>query len=291
MNVWYTPKLLGPPQVRSPSAHKPKEVVASWLRLAPDLRILEPTPVTRDQLMLAHDPAYVDGVLSGRIRNGFGNTSPEVAASLPWTSGAMLSAARDALANKSCAIAPVSGFHHACWKSAGGFCTFNGLIVAARVLLEEGAARRIGILDADTHYGDGTDDILTHLGETRIEHYTVGEHYTEPGQAAAFFRELPRILARFRDCDLLLYQAGADPHIDDPLGGWLDDEQLARRDREVFRHCRAEGLPIAWNLAGGYQEPLRKVLDVHDRTLIESLDRWPYTSQAPWERPKITGST
>ena len=54
-------------------------------------------------------------------------------------------------------------------------------------------------------------------------------------------------------CSVLLYQAGADPHIDDPLGGALTSSQLARRDTIVFDGCRVLGLPIAWNLAGGYQ--------------------------------------
>ena len=37
------------------------------------------------------------------------------------------------------------------------------------------------------------------------------------------------------------------------------------------RALRAAGLPIAWNLAGGYQQPLRKVLDIHDHTLRECM--------------------
>jgi acetoin utilization deacetylase AcuC-like enzyme len=66
---------------------------------------------------------------------------------------------------------------------------------------------------------------------------------------------------------VILYQAGADPHVDDPLGGWLTTEQLAQRDRIVFETARAMQVPIAWNLAGGYQRPLRNVLDIHDNTL------------------------
>ena len=64
-----------------------------------------------------------------------------------------------------------------------------------------------------------------------------------------------------------MYQAGADPHVDDPLGGWLTTEQLAERDHIVFESARDLGIPVAWNLAGGYQNPLRKVLDIHDNTL------------------------
>ena len=61
------------------------------------------------------------------------------------------------------------------------------------------------------------------------------------------------------------------PILGPTLGGWLTDEQLAMRDRIVFEHCASRQLPVAWNLAGGYQEPLRKVLDIHDRTLRECL--------------------
>jgi hypothetical protein len=99
-------------------------------RRFPVLSVVEPQPVSVDQLCLAHDPHYVRGVLSLRLANGFGNHLPEVAQSLPWTSGAMLGAARWAL-NEGCAVAPVAGFHHACHDHGGGYCTFNGLMVAA----------------------------------------------------------------------------------------------------------------------------------------------------------------
>lgn len=271
MNVYYTPKMLGPAHAVSPSAYKPAEVVASWLRIAPGLDVIEPEPVTVAQFCLAHDLRFVADVLACRRNNGFGNTSPEIASGLPYTSGSLLAGAREALRNGRVAIAPCAGFHHATFDCAADFCTFNGLMVAARVLLSEGEARRVGILDADMHYGDGTDAIIERTGEQRVVHFSVGEHYWEPGDATPFFDRLPDILAKFDGCDQLIYQAGADPHVDDPLGGWLTTEQLRQRDRIVFEHCAARRLPIVWNLAGGYQKPLRKVLDVHDNTLRECL--------------------
>ncbi len=70
---------------------------------------------------------------------------------------------------------------------------------------------------------------------------------------------------------MLLYQAGADPHVDDPLGGFLTTDELARRDAIVFGEARALGLPVAWNLAGGYQRDARggiePVLQIHENTL------------------------
>lgn len=259
----------------SPSAGKPREVVESWKAMNASLAFKAFDPVTREQLALAHSREFVDGVLEGRIPNGFDNRLMAVANTLPWTSGAMLAAAREALANGQVAVAPVSGFHHASYAQASGYCTFNGLVVAARVLLAEGRARRVGILDCDMHYGDGTEQIMDYLGlHASIKHFTAGAEFDRPEQAKRFLQALPEVVRGFQGCDVVLYQAGADPHVDDPLGGWLTDAQLAHRDFLVFEHCRKLGLPVAWNLAGGYQTPLRRVLNIHDATLQMCLSTY-----------------
>ena len=265
--MFYTPKMLADAESFSPSASKPKHVLASWRRLGIPISVIEPDPVTHAELCLAHDKGFVERVLSAKDRNGFGNRSPQVAASLPYTSGAMLAAARETLRNRAVAVAPCSGFHHARFGAPDGFCTFNGLVVAAQVLKIGGEARRIGILDFDQHYGDGTDDIIEHLGLRYIEHYSAGQHWCSPEKAEEFLSAIPSIVERMADCSLILYQAGADPHVDDELGGWLTTKQLAERDRIVFEAAKKARVPLAWNLAGGYQKPLRKVLDIHDNTL------------------------
>ncbi|MCE9639704.1 MAG: histone deacetylase [Betaproteobacteria bacterium] len=255
----------------SPSAAKPRAVVASWRDAGFPIDIIDFKPVGAQEFSLAHDSKFVAGVLSGQIANGFGDESPAVAATLGYTSGAMLAAARAALDNRQVAVAPCSGFHHAGYRNAGGFCTFNGLIVAAQVLKREGRVNRIGILDFDQHWGDGTEDIIHELGLAWINHFSAGKSYHSPARAEEFLRLIPRRVEDMSDCDVILYQAGADPHIDDPLGGWLTNEQLAQRDRLVFEHAKRCGIPVAWNLAGGYQTPLRKVLDIHDNTMRECV--------------------
>ncbi len=266
--VFYDERMVANAQSYSPSAGKPREVVDSWRRMRAPLEFKPFEAASREQLALAHSRPFVNGVLEGRIANGFGNLLPEVAQALPWTSGAMLAAAREALSNQQVAVAPVSGFHHAKFDEAAGYCTFNGLIVAARALLTEGRVKRVGILDCDMHYGDGTAQIIRFLGlGNDIKQFSAGADFERPEQAAPFLAELPEIVRSFRDCELLLYQAGADPHIKDPLGGWLTNAQLAHRDFLVFDTCRKLGLPVAWNLAGGYQIPLRRVLDIHDATM------------------------
>jgi acetoin utilization deacetylase AcuC-like enzyme len=69
--------------------------------------------------------------------------------------------------------------------------------------------------------------------------------------------------------DILLYQAGADPLRDDPYSPLdLSHEDLMERDRMVFEFSKANNLPVAWVLAGGYSKDIRKVVDVHVNTSI-----------------------
>ena len=246
----------------SPSSKKPALAVESWKELNVPITIIAPPAVTIEQLSLAHDGDYVKGVLNRTKSNGFGNRLPDVVAALPFTSGAMLAAAREAISNGLVAVAPVSGFHHAGYFDGGGFCTFNGLMVTAMML-----DCKVGILDFDQHYGNGTDDIIRHLKLDTVLHYTSGNKYHNESQAESFLARIPELMERFAKCEVILYQAGADPHINDPLGGWLTTEQMAERDLLVFQTAKSMGIPIAWNLAGGYQEDIRNVLDIHDNTM------------------------
>ena len=269
--VFFVPDMVAHTTSFSPSSGKPEAVVRDWIAAGLPIEVRDFPAVTRKDLYRAHDAAYVDGVLDLKIDNGFGNRSAQVAQTLPLTSGAMLAAAREALASGRVAVAPVSGFHHAGFDSGSGYCTFNGLVVTALALRAAGLADRVGILDLDQHWGNGTAEIIELLALDFIEHYSAGNEYWQSRQSAAFLRRLPGIVKRFRRCDVLLYQAGADPHIDDPLGGWLTTQQLARRDLIVFDTARQMALPVAWNLAGGYQRDrsgrIEPVLRIHRNTM------------------------
>ena len=69
-----------------------------------------------------------------------------------------------------------------------------------------------------------------------------------------------------------MYQAGADPHVNDPLGGDLTTEQMLERDRIVFKFAKNNNIPIVWNLAGGYQKDFSKVLEIHENTLKACIE-------------------
>ena len=181
-----------------------------------------------------------------------------------------MSAGLHAIKTGESCCSPTSGFHHAGWGFGGGFCTFNGLMTAA-IKLKHFGAGRIGILDLDQHYGDGTQDIIDKLKISYVEHWSLGNSGVQPGKSAVEFIEglFEMVTENFRDCDILLYQAGVDCHIRDPLGGRFDSKQLRKRDRAVFEACKTMGVPVVWNLSGGYSSPIKKVLDLHDLTALE----------------------
>jgi acetoin utilization deacetylase AcuC-like enzyme len=262
----------------SPSAGKPAVVVEEWQRRGYDFSIEPVTPVSRDDFVLVHDRKHVNEILDCKRVNGFNNKSPEVAASLHWTTGSLLSAAEHALTSGVNTCSPTSGFHHAQSWQVAGFCTFNGLMVTAMKLLDRlPANQKFGILDIDMHYGDGTAQIIKCHKVEHVRHYTFGgaeplSEFWKGGPAAdEWVAKLPGIVEAFADCAVVIYQAGADPHMEDPFGGALTNEQLRERDRIVFTTLKRLGVPVAWNLAGGYQQPLQKVLDIHNATMEECL--------------------
>lgn len=269
--VFYSSAMLADSESFSPSAFKPAAVVSSWCGIDSRVDLREFAPATEEMLSRTHAADFVRGVLNATHQNGFGNRSPAVAQSLPYTTGSLLAGAREALRNQQVAVSPTSGFHHAGYDAPSGFCTFNGLVVTAQALHHEGSARTVGILDFDMHYGNGTDELIAHHGLDWIVHYTAGRDFFRAAQAEGFLEAMPELMRRFESCDVLLYQAGADPHIEDPLGGWLTTAQLARRDQLVFEQAQRLEVPVVWNLAGGYQSPLSKVIEIHDNTLRACL--------------------
>jgi acetoin utilization deacetylase AcuC-like enzyme len=270
------------------------QLVADAVRAAGLGRIEEPAPLGEDALKLVHTAAYVDAVRTGEPRALAESQkfpwSPALYPSVRLTNGAVVAAARRALAG-GVAAALASGFHHAHADHGEGFCTFNGLVVAADLLHREGAAERVAVLDLDLHYGNGTASLCAerpylyacsiygndYEGNQPFKDVSVKRHrdganhrsYALPNGSgrAAMLEELEEgtnaLLAWGRP-DLLLYQAGADPYREDPYSPLLlDHEDLRERDRWVFAWAQRHGLPIAWVLAGGYTPDVSKVVRVH----------------------------
>lgn len=272
MKVFYKPEMVAFTSSYSPSASKPKWVVEDWLNdPLIECEIVSFEPATRNQLCLAHDPAFVEGVLSCEIDNGFGNCDPTVAASLPFTTGSMIAAATYAVENGEVVCSPSGGHHHSRHSSCGGYCSFNGILVTALVLKKMGLVDRVSIIDADRHWADGGTQIINHLGLDWVEHHSQGRFFNSRADClnGRFTRWLNRAIDRSLSCDLVLVQLGADPHVLDPLGGLQTTPEMAARDRLIFE--RLGHLPLCWCLGGGYQttegstpaERLEPVLRLH----------------------------
>lgn len=263
----------------SPSAGKPgrfAQLILSRDRYAYLHEMGVVHPVSKDDLKRVHSPDYVDRVFAGQEPNGFGNTDPRVPEACLWTIGSMVGAVKAAAlqATGFPVCSPSSGFHHAGYADGGGFCTFNGLAVAAQLYLDKNPGHKVGIIDCDVHYGDGTADILSKVPElgARVVHHTSGRYFHEDADRLEFFHWLHESIDDINDqgCNVVIYQAGGDMHQDDPLGGFLDDDDMALRDRLVFTRVRAG---VAWNLAGGYRKPKGDhwpVLETHRRTWLEA---------------------
>ena len=263
----------------SPSAGKPAKFMETLQSQAICHDIMPVTPATREDLYLVHDRQYVDEVFSGVQNNGFENNDPRVPQACLWTVGSMVSAVAYAPRALGPVCSPTSGFHHAGYRWGGGYCTFNGLTVAAAKFILANQQAKVGILDLDWHYGDGTDNILKNKPALakRVLNLSSGKYFFDSSDDVsdfwAWLKGAILELNRF-DCDVVIYQAGADMHIKDPLGGLLNDAEMARRDRIVFREINAS---LVFNLAGGYRGDKNTdglgnpVLRTHLNTVLEAI--------------------
>jgi acetoin utilization deacetylase AcuC-like enzyme len=255
------------------------------LRLSPNA-LLSATELER-----VHDPAYVAAVRTGEPRalaqsQGF-DWDPELWTMVRASNGGAVAAARAAL-NSGRAGALASGLHHARRSHGAGFCTFNGLALAALAALDAGA-KRVLILDLDAHCGGGTDELVGRHPSIRIADIAVdsfdrydpapGNTLELVGDATTYLPTLRRrheVLAS-EDFGLVLYNAGMDPHQHCPVGGLagIDELVLAQRERIVFEWCRQRKLPVAFVLAGGYIGPKLsqdKLVALHRMTLSAAVN-------------------
>lgn len=258
-----------------------------------------PDPMPREWLEAVHCPDYVDQVFRAEVprdkerRIGFPVT-PAITSRVRHTNGGTWLAARLAMRHGYAANS-AAGSHHALHDTGAGYCVFNDLAVAANRLIAERHAGRVLIVDLDVHQGDGTasltagrEDIFT-LSLHAEKNFPVRKARSsrdvglpdgvdDDGYMAALTRHLPEVLADFAP-DVVLYQAGVDPHAEDKLGRLaLSDAGLALRDRFVVASCRGRGLPVASALGGGYGDDPRVVAARHAASMLAMADengRWP----------------
>ncbi|MEF2552892.1 histone deacetylase [Aurantimonas sp. A2-1-M11] len=244
----------------------------------------QPVPAPAAWLRLAHDPLYVDQVLFSAVPAamekaiGF-RVDEKVALRSRCATGGTVLTARMALA-EGLACNTAGGSHHAARAGGAGFSVFNDVAVAASLLLADGDAGRVLVVDCDVHQGDGTARIFA--TEPRVftlslhgaRNYPVRKASSDldvalpdnTGDAeylAALRPALAAAIDRSRP-DIVFYNAGVDPHEDDRLGRLaLSEAGLAERDRTVIGTCRDRAIPVACVIGGGYLTDIERLARRH----------------------------
>ncbi|MEM6349532.1 MAG: histone deacetylase [Cyanobacteria bacterium P01_D01_bin.14] len=247
-------------------------------------QIYPPGIPPQNWLELVHTPNYVSayqqGTLDPRAQRRIG---------LPWSPGLVqrtctavggtILTAKLALQN-GIACNTAGGTHHAFPDYGSGFCIFNDLAIAARVLKRQGLVERILVLDLDVHQGDGTawifqDDpsvftfsmhcAINFPGRKQVSDLDIplAEGLEDDGYLRQLTAHLPDLLSQVRP-DLVLYDAGADIHKDDRLGKLaISNTGLFQRDWYVFDTCLRAGYPVACVIGGGYGDDMAALIYRH----------------------------
>jgi acetoin utilization deacetylase AcuC-like enzyme len=251
-----------------------------------------PEPALRASLVRVHTPDYLEKVMTGRFL-----PADEARLELPFSTelreafllscGGTTLAGRLALANGRAAAHIGGGFHHGFADHGEGFCLLNDVAVGVQELRTEGRIRRVSVVDLDLHHGNGTAAIFR--DEPDVFTFSMHEEQNYPlvkppgdldvglefgvgdeGYLALLEEALPRVLDDHRP-ELVYYLAGADPFVEDQLGGLrLTLEGLRARDRLVLGMCRDREIPVATLTAGGYARRLADTVEIHCNTIREA---------------------
>ena len=232
-----------------------------------------PLPVPRRWLELVHQRAYHEAFARDRLdrqaqrRIGLPATTPLVRRTWIAVGGTLLTARLALRHGLACHLA--GGTHHAFPDFGSGFCIFNDLAVCARVLIEQDGLQRVLVVDLDVHQGDAT--ALIFSGDERVFTFSAHAATNFPSRKQVSDLDLslpdgledrdylqtvgdhlPELLDRQRP-QLVLYNAGVDPHRDDRLGRLcLTNLGLLQRDHLVLDACLRRGIPVASVIGGGY---------------------------------------
>jgi acetoin utilization deacetylase AcuC-like enzyme len=243
-----------------------------------------PQPPPRAWVELVHTPEYVsaycDGTLDAKAQRRIGLPwSPALVTRTRTALGGTILAAQLALQH-GLACNTAGGTHHAFPNYGSGFCIFNDLAIAARVVQTLGLAQQILIVDLDVHQGDGTalifqDDpsVFTFSMHCDINFPSTKQisdldvplpvGMEDDAYLQTLAKYLPDLLTQVQP-DLVLYDAGVDPHLGDRLGKLaLTDTGLYRREMQVLTTCLAQGYPVACVIGGGYADDMPALVYRH----------------------------
>ena len=267
------------------------------------LVMMEAPAATDGELALAHAPAYISAVVEGQL-----SAAAQREIGFPWSAfmversrrsvGATIAAARAAL-HEGVAANLAGGTHHASADKGAGYCVFNDIAVAARLMQAEChrtrlSLLRVAVIDLDVHQGNGTAAIFS--DDPTV--FTLSMHgarnfpfrkersdldvdlpdgCTDAPYLAALDNALAELWRRHERAapGLIFYLAGADPHEGDRLGRLnLSTAGLAERDRRVLAAARERCIPVAISMGGGYGRVIEDTVAVQFGTFVQARNSW-----------------
>lgn len=246
-----------------------------------------PEPLSEDTLLLTHTPGYWQKLKRGTLSRkeiraiGFPMSEKLVQRGLHISNGTIQCALFAQQYGVSLNIA--GGTHHAFTDRGEGFCLLNDIAIAANYLLQNGLAKKILIIDLDVHQGNGTAEIFAK--EERVFTFSMhgAKNYparkeqsdldialpdkTEDGPYLKSLRNtLPRLFEMVQP-DFAFYLSGVDVLETDKLGRLsLSLDGCKSRDHFVFEQCKANKIPVAVSMGGGYSERLAHIIEAHANT-------------------------
>jgi len=246
-----------------------------------DRQVWVPEIASKKLLSCVHTHEYLNNFINGKVnekeqrRTGFQWSEGLVRRCRYETGGTVLAA--EIAIQRGLACSTAGGTHHAFPSYGSGFCLLNDLAVAAKYLMDSSVSRRkVLIVDLDVHQGDGTAFIFKEEPEVFTFSLHCGKNFplrkqqsdldvsVEDGMEDKDYlstveAHLPWLLDTFRP-DLVLYDAGVDPHGEDELGRLrLTDQGLYQRDFYVMKTVVARGIPVASVIGGGYSRDIHKL--------------------------------
>lgn len=265
----------------------------------PGIQLLQAPRASDAELLRVHTPDYVRGIADGTVPAA---VTREIG--FPWSQamaerarrsvGATVAAARSAI-RQGIGANLAGGTHHAYADKGGGFCVFNDVAVAARVLQaqtqREGRELQVAVIDLDVHQGNGTarifqqDETVFTLSLHGEKNFPFRKEASDldvglpdgTGDAdylAALDRALLELESGYKP-QLVFFLAGADPHEGDRLGRLkLTFDGMQARDQRVFDWCLQRRIPLVLLMAGGYGSPIEATLQVQLTTYRLAYAHW-----------------
>jgi acetoin utilization deacetylase AcuC-like enzyme len=269
--------------------------------------IKQPIEASRNELIMAHDPYYVDNFLNQNLtekeikRIGLTPWTPQIIPRTLFLMGGAIAALDHVMQHGGIAGNMAGGTHHAHYDFGSGYCIFNDLAVCSLLALSKYNLTKIAVVDLDVHQGDGTATILQHDDKVLTISVHCQQNFPFRKSESDYDLELPahagdeEVLATVAealeitkqfDPELILFQAGVDGLATDALGKLnISRQGMSKRNEMVFDLAVERSIPTVVFMGGGYSDPIGHTIDAFsDLFLSASLANQQILSKADTEQ-------